>query len=465
MLGPEVFAARRARLLTMLPGPLLLLGNGRRDRNLPGSELPFRQDSTFLYLTGCDQPDAAAWIDADGTTLFLPEPAPDDDLWHGHVTTANEQRTRYDVQAVRPFDADALRALAGRRPRTLAVPDPARTALASEIAGRPLQFAEEPGDADLVDAVITLRRTKSAEEVEELREAGRITGEAHRLAMRLTRPGVHEAALTAAFEAFLAARGCTVGYETILTQRGEILHNHAHDEVLTAGRLLLLDGGAELRRSGYTADVTRTWPVNGRYTPRQRAAYEAVLASQQAAIDTATVGTRYRRVHEAAALVIAQFLLDEGLLRGTTASAAVERGAHALFFPHGVGHLLGLDVHDLKAFGDRGAYPPGAARSEQFGLCYLRLDLPLEAGWTLTIEPGFYVVPAILHNPALRERFADVLDVERALSWVGFGGIRIEDDVHITPHGPEILTAGAPKHPDEVEALIGAGARLEELLS
>ncbi|HMV67225.1 MAG TPA: M24B family metallopeptidase, partial [Myxococcota bacterium] len=343
-------------------------------------------------------------------------------------------------------------------------PDVARTALASEIAGRPLRFGVEPGDPDLVDAVITLRRTKSAEEIEEMRAASRVTTDAHRLAMRLTRPGGHERALTAAFEAFLAARDCTTGYDTILTQRGEVLHNHAHDAPLEAGRLLLLDGGAELRRSGYTADVTRTWPVDGRYTPRQRAAYDAVLAAQEASIALARPGTPYREIHLAAARVIARFLLDEGLLRGTTVDAAVERGAHALFFPHGVGHLLGLDVHDLKAFGDRGAYPPGAARSAQFGLSYLRLDLPLEAGWTVTIEPGFYVVPAILTDPTLADRFADVLDAATAARWAGFGGIRIEDDVHVTPAGPEILTSGAPKHPHEVEALVGTGASLEELL-
>jgi Xaa-Pro aminopeptidase len=460
---PAAHLARRQRLMERVQRPILLMGNAPRDRNLPGSDLPFRQDSTLLYYTGCALPGAAALLEAGTTTLYLPAPADDDDLWHGHVTGADALRDRYGVDRVVFGSDDDLRALSGRTPVTLAVADPARTALAAEISGTRLRFGDQFGDEALADAVISQRRTKAPEELDELRAASAVTVHAHKVAMRAARPGMTEAALTAVFEAVLHARGCTTGYDTILTQRGEILHNHAHDGTLTEGQLLLLDGGAE-RASGYTADVTRTWPVSGRYTPRQRAAYEAVLAAQSASIAIARAGTRYRHVHDASSKVIAQFLIDEHILHDTTAEDAVARGAHALFFPHGVGHLLGLDVHDLKAFGDRAAYAPGAARSDQFGTCYLRLDLPLEPGWVVTIEPGFYVVPSILRRAELRERFADILNVDKAAEWAGFGGIRIEDDVHITAGDPEILTAGAPKSITEVEGLIGAGVSLEEVL-
>jgi Xaa-Pro aminopeptidase len=226
--------------------------------------------------------------------------------------------------------------------------------------------------------------------------------------------------------------------------------------------LLLVDGGGELNRSGYGADITRTWAVDGRFDGRAGAAYDACLRAQEVAIGLCTVGTPYRDVHDAACRVLADFLVQEGLLRGASVDQVLERHAHALFFPHGVGHLLGLDVHDLEAFGDLPAYPRGVGRPEPFGTRYLRLNLPLEAGWVVTVEPGFYVVPAILDDPALRARFGDLLDDARLAPWAGMGGIRIEDDVLITTGSPEVLTADVPKAPVEMAALVGAGAAIEE---
>ncbi|MDP6935608.1 MAG: M24 family metallopeptidase, partial [Myxococcota bacterium] len=220
-----------------------------------------------------------------------------------------------------------------------------------------------------------------------------------------------------------------------------------------AGDLLLLDGGAEAA-SGFATDVTRTWPVSGCFDPRQKAVYEAVLASQQAGIDHCRAGVRYREVHDVSSRVLAEFLRSEGLLR-CDADTSIETGAHAVFFPHGVGHLIGLDVHDLEAFGDQATYAPGRARSPLFGTGYLRLDLDLEPGMVVTVEPGFYVVPAILEDRALQSRLGDLVDFERARSWLGFGGIRIEDDVAVTPGAPEILTGSIPRSIEDVEAAVG----------
>lgn len=253
----------------------------------------------------------------------------------------------------------------------------------------------------------------------------------------------------------LAAHGLGTAYHSIVTVRGEILHNEGYDNILEEGQLLLLDGGAEAA-SGYATDVTRTWPVSGRFDGRQRAAYDAVLAAQVAAIDRCRAGVRYRDVHLAAGAVLTRFLVDEGLLRGDV-DGLVERGAHALFFPHGIGHLLALDVHDMEIFGDRAGYGAGRRRSSQFGLSYLRLDRDLQPGMVVTVEPGFYVVPAILADNDLLTRFQGDLDLDRALTWTGFGGIRIEDDVHVTAGDPDVLTAGIPKDPAEIEALVGTG--------
>ena len=347
-------------------------------------------------------------------------------------------------------------------------PIPASNETLSWWSGRALEFGTAPGDDDLIDALCTLRRTKSEVELAAMREAVRISTQAHLAVAAACRPGIHERALAGLFEAVLASQGCTPGYGTILTQRGEILHCHDQVAPLREGSLLLVDAGAELgptwgAGSGYGADLTRTWPVNGRFDPRQRAAYDAVHAAWQAAVDLVRPGTRYRAVHEAAALVIARFLCDEGILR-ISPESAVERGAHGLFFPHGVGHLLGLDVHDLEAYGDRAAFAPGLQRPEVFGSRFLRLDMPLAPGFVVTIEPGFYAVPAILHDADLRARFGADVDWERAEGWLGLGGIRIEDDVCVTETGVEVLSADLPRSASAVEAAVGGGADWGELL-
>lgn len=462
MIPLQRFATRRQALTDRLEGPILLLGNGVRARNLPMNALPFRQDSTFLYLTGCDRPGAAALLHEGRFTLFLPEVDADDALWHGPGPDLEALGARHGADAVQPAAQLPAVIEALQRPRVLAVADEGRNRQLSSLLGIPLSFGREHGDPDLVDAIIELRRRKDPDELAELREAARITKLAFERTMAATQPGSHERSLWTLFEATLRIAGCTTGYDTILTQSGEILHNHSHDAPLEGGRLLLLDGGGELQRSGYTVDITRTWPVSGTFSPRQRAAYDAVLEAQQAAIQLCRASVPYREVHDASCRVLARFLVDEGLLVGTP-DGVVEQGAHALFFPHGVGHHLGLDVHDLENFGDLPSYPRGMARPEAFGTAYLRLSLPLQPGWVVTIEPGLYVVPAILDDPALRERFGDTVARDVVASWIGFGGIRIEDDVHVTDGDPEVLTS-VIKAPDQIEALVGTGDTPEALL-
>lgn len=460
MIPSAEHARRRHAVFERLHGPILLMGNGLRDRNLPGYGLPFRQDSNFLYLTGCALPDAAALLEDGRFSLFLPVRDLDDALWHGERPSLTEIRDNLGADEVRDVRELATH-VRGRPVRTVAVADANKNRLASEWTGAHLQFGSHPGDFELIDTLIDLRRTKSEAEIVELREAGHHTGVAFEAVMRATRPGGHERSLTALFHAVLAARGLTTGYDTILTQSGEILHHHGHDHPLRDGRLLLVDGGGELP-SGYGVDITRTWPVSGRFSPQQRAAYDAVLAAQEAAIASIRVGVRYREVHDASSREIARFLLDEGLARGSVDSV-VDLGAHALFYPHGVGHHLGLDVHDLEAWGDRASYPPDRGRSEQFGTRNLRLDLPLGLHWVVTVEPGFYVIPSLLRDATLRERFAGIVNFERAAEWFGFGGIRIEDDVRVTSSAAELLTS-VPKTVPDIEDWIGTATGAEERL-
>lgn len=461
--APDVYAARRRALRALLPEPVLLLGNRERPRNLPGNDLPFRQDSTLLYFTGCALPGAAAWIDEDGCTLYLPEPPADDAMWHGALPTPKAIAFAHGLDGAAPRHTLEDRARQAQ-PHTLAVADPTVNAEASAWIGKPLAFGASPGSADLAFAVIQLRRKKGAEELTAMRHAAAITVAAHKVAMGATRPGRTEAQLHALFCAALGCRDAVEGYATILTQRGEVLHNHTHDATLQAGRLLLVDGGAEVA-SGHTADVTRTWPVSGTHTPRQRAAIEAVCEAQRAAISRCTPGTPYAEVHRTACLGVARFLVDEGLLQGITPEGAVEVGAHAMFFPHGTGHLIGLDVHDMRHLGEAVAYSTAHPRLQGFGSRYLRLTLPLESDWVVTVEPGFYLIPEVLKQPALRDAFGRYLNDAVIDDWMGFGGVRIEDDVRVRSEGaPEVLTDALPKSPDDIEPWIGNDPSLEDLL-
>jgi len=466
MPSPKHHARRRAEFLAAIETPVLLFAGGRIARNYPANWQPFRADSSFLFFFPWPEPEAAALVDpADGTvTLFLEPRTSEGELWHGPARSFDELREALEVDAVESRAELAARVkqrLGGRPLRSIAIPDARTTAEAGALSGEPLSF-EEPAriaHPELVRALAALRIRRGPEELAEMRATAAVTCEAHLAAMAATRPGVHESELAGRVEGAFARHGCVPAYNTILSVRGEVLHNEGHGNELRPGDLVLLDAGAE-NASGYCSDVTRTWPVTGRFSPEARDVYDLVLAAEKAAIELVRPGVRYRDLHLAAARVIAEGLVQLGLLRGRPEDL-VQHGAHALFFPHGVGHLLGLDVHDLEAFGDQVHYAPGRTRSPQFGSAYLRLDLDLAPGTCFTIEPGLYFVPAILRGERFRSEYSRWVDFERAESFLrlnegrGFGGIRIEDDVHCTESGAEVLTAAIPKERAQVEASVG----------
>lgn len=458
---------RRAEFLAAIDTPVLLFAGDWLSRNYPANWHPYRADSTFLFFFANPEPGSAALFDPkDGSvTLFLHERTQADALWHGAVPGFAAVKRATGVSDVQPRAQLAkivARKVGRRRVRSLAVSDPRATAEAAAITGENLDFHDSSriGDPDLIRAVARLRNHRHADELAEMRLAAAVTREAHTTAMARTRPGIFEQELVGHVEGTFARHGCVPAYNTILTVRGEVLHNHAHGNLLHATDLVLLDAGAE-RSSGYCADVTRTWPANGRFSPEAGDVYDIVLAAEKAAIAAVKPGARYRDIHLLAARVLADGLVQMGLLKGD-ADELVASGAHAMFFPHGVGHLLGLDVHDMEAFGDQVAYAPGRHRSDQFGTAYLRLDLDLEPGMCFTIEPGIYFVPAILRDPGFRRRFRGQVDFARAERFLtmnslrGFGGIRIEDDVLCTSSGHEVLSAATPKERLAIEALVGS---------
>jgi Xaa-Pro aminopeptidase len=317
----------------------------------------------------------------------------------------------------------------------------------AELAGADLQLA---------DAMIALRLVHDEAAIAQLRESAAVTERAHRAGMRATRPGLREAAVRAAMEQEIIAAGCSTAYGSIVTGHGEVLHNERHDGLLGESDLLLADVGAETPE-GFAGDVTRVWPASGRFSGTQRAAYEVVLASQLAAVAAVKPGVRYLDVHRAAGLSLVEGLLGLGILRGE-ARDLYARGAAALFFPHGVGHLLGIDVHDMEDLGDRAGYARGRERATNAGDRYLRLDRDLEAGMCVTIEPGFYQIRRILERPE------EVGDLESALNrgelarFADVRGIRIEDDVLVTADGSEVLSRAVPKSIDDVEHAMRHGS-------
>ncbi len=448
---PAAFAARRTRLSERFRGPALIVSGLSRPRNYAGNRYPFRAESHFLYFLGRPIEGAALLVEPGCATLFAPWPDPEAELWEGKRPSLDDLARGLEIE-VRPIEelvpSDEL--------ATLPAQDAESSIWQSEIAGREIihgsGFELEGRDRELAEAVIEIRLTHDEAAVRQLRFAAQVAERAHRAGMRGTRAGQHEYEVRARMEAAIVASGCGCSYNSIVTVHGEVLHNERHDGLLETSDLVLADVGAETPE-GWASDVTRVWPARGEFSSTQRALYDVVLASQRAAIAAVAPGVRYLAVHRAAGLEMLRGLLDLGIFRGDLQELYM-RGAAALFFPHGIGHLLGLDVHDMEDLGDRAGYAPGRVRSKDPGDRYLRLDRDLAPGMAVTIEPGFYQIPALLANPKEVGGLSSALDLARLRDFRDVRGIRIEDDVLVTSEGCEVLTSAIPKTTDEVEAAI-----------
>jgi Xaa-Pro aminopeptidase len=459
-----VFARRRAAVSARLGtrGALVFAG-GLRGRNYPANAYPYRCGSHFLYLVGASLPDAVLWLSGERAELFMVPPDPSDALWHGSIPDAAEIARTTGVDRVRPLPelAGMIAKLGARATATLPSLDPHTCARQRALLERAWPDDRTPGiadldpiDLDLADAIIEARLAHDPAAIANITTAIEATTAGHAAGMAATRPGILEHEVRAAIEHEFMRRGCECAYGSIVTVHGEVLHNNHYGHRLERGDLLLADAGAE--HDGWASDVTRTWPVSGEFTPTQRALYDVVLAANEAAIAKVAPGVRYREVHLEASRVLARGLVDCGICKGDP-DGLVERGVHAMLFPHGVGHLLGLDVHDMEDLGDRAGYAPGRARSSQFGLAYLRLDRDLQPGMVVTIEPGLYLVDAILRDESLCGPFFrdGSLDRARLEQFADVRGIRIEDDVLCTPTGHRVLTAAIPKSAAAVCAAVG----------
>jgi Xaa-Pro aminopeptidase len=434
--------------------PVLLAAGAPRSRNYRAWQFPFRATGHFLYLVGRSLPRAVLWM-ADGRSELFLEPDDDDHaIWHGPTPGWDELASATGVDAVRPLSELPSVVRTGKGVATLPPQEHDTAFVLGELLGRTIRpnsggsLVDGSPDTLLADSLIALRLHHDDAALDQMRYAAAATALAHAAAARAARSGRLEAEVRADMELGAAAMGCGMAYGPIVTVHGEVLHNDRQDGRLEKGALLLADVGAE-SPEGWAADVTRVYPIDGELDSRQRDVWGIVLEAQRAAISRVTPSVRYREVHHVARRKIVDGLCAIGILRGDPAELDA-RGAGDLFFPHGVGHLLGLDVHDMEDLGDRAGYARGRSRVTRFGEKYLRLDRDLEPGMAVTIEPGIYFIPAVFENDAIVGDLRGSIDAAVLAKYAPVRGIRLEDDVLVTESGRDVLTARIPIAPDEV---------------
>lgn len=460
MFDKSLYVMRRDELKTQVgSGLVLFLGNEESPMNYADNAYRFRQDSTFLYFFGLDDAGLAAVVDLDEgkDTIFGNDLTVEDFVWTGPQPSLREKAAKVGVERTETLSRLAeLLARARAQGRRIHFLPPYRAEnklkLQEWLGARP-DRARSEASIELIKAVVDQRSVKSPEEIAEIEKAVDVTVDMHVAGMRMARPGVTEAAIAAAVHRVALASGGDLSFPIIATVHGEVLHQHAHTGVLRSGGLFLLDAGAETARH-YAGDLSSTVPVDPKFTERQKEIYRITLAAHEAAKSSLKPGTKHLEAHLAACRKIGEGLKGLGLMKGDT-EEAVRRGAHALFFPCGEGHMMGLDVHDMEDLGEVYVGYEGQPKSTQFGLKSLRLARPLQPGFVVTIEPGIYFNPHLIDKWRAEKKFPEFLDYDSIEAYKGFGGIRNEEDAVIIANGHRILGKKKPLTIEEVESVAG----------
>ncbi len=459
MFDPVVYTKRRVRLHSMLKsGVALFMGNIDSPMNYPGNTYPFRQDSDFLYFFGIDLPGFAGLMDFDSGKdyIFGNDLDVDDIVWMGVQPSVSELSAKCGINDTKPLSKlSELLTREMEKGRKVHFLPPYRgetkLALSSLIGGNPSKIGEL-ASVKLINAVISMRSVKESIEISEIEKAVDIAYEMHISAMKMCKPGVKEQDIFGALEGIAYSKGAGPGFPFIISINGQTLHNHDHSNTLELGRLMVNDSGVETSMH-YTSDITRTTPVGGKFDQRQKEIYEIVLLANNQAIKAARPGFSNRDLHLMASKIIASGLKDIGLMKGDIESA-VAKGAHALFFPHGLGHLLGFDAHDMEGLGEEFiGYDETVKRSDQFGFAYLRFAKPFTPGHVLTIEPGCYFIPELVNMWKSQKKFTEFINYDKIQSFLDFGGVRIEDDIVITENGNRVLGKPIPKTVKDLEQI------------
>ena len=458
MFKKEVYTDRRNKLIGMMSNGIVLIpGHPDSPMNAPANILHFRQNSSFLYFFGLDFPNIAGVIDVDSgeSIIFGDDVTMDDIIWMGPQTSMKERSDKVGVTYSRPYNelfsfiADAVNK--GRKIHFLPQYRAENLILLEQLTAIKASEVNRYQSVELIKAVVALRSIKDQYEIEEIEKAAAVGYDMHVTAMKMAMPGVWEQKIAGTIEGIALAGGGMLSFPVILSQNGQTLHNHDHSLILDEGRLMICDAGAETDLH-YASDFTRTVPVGGKFSEKQRDIYNAVLAANNNATAMAKPGIRYFDVHLEAARTLAAGLKDIGIMKGDPEEAA-RIGAYALFMPHGLGHMMGLDVHDMEDLGENYVgYDEETHRSPIFGLGGLRLGRRLQPGFVLTNEPGCYFIPELIEKWESEKKFADFINYAKVKEYINFGGIRLEDDLLITEKGAELLGKRIPITVEEVES-------------
>ena len=463
MFDTATYIRRRNELKKLVKeGIIILFGNNESPANFPNNGYyPFRQDSSFLYYFGLQRDGLVGIIDIDNDKDILVGNDIDieDIVWYGSVESMTEMMQRCGAQETLPMKA--LKTICNEalgKHRKIHFLPPYRHDIKIQVFDllgvHPIQ-QKEAASMELIKAVVKMRSVKEQQEIEELERAAVIGYKMHTTAMRLTKPGVTEKFVSGQVDGIAHSYGAMVSFPTIYTQHGEILHGAPSMNKLEEGRLVLCDAGGETLNN-YCSDNTRTMPVNGKFTQRQLEIYSIVEACHDYTLELAKPGVKYADVHFAICRLMFDRLKELGLAKGNTEDA-VRAGAHAMFLPHGLGHMMGMDVHDMENLDqiNVGFDEETRPNLEQFGTNCLRMGRRLEEGFVVTDEPGIYFIPALIDEWKAKKHCAEFLNFDKLEAYKDFGGIRIEDDVLITKDGCRFIGKDRiPYHPKDVEAFM-----------
>ncbi len=456
MFAKETYVQRRAQLKkNMGSGVLLFLGNDEQGLHYEDNTFRYRQDSTFLYYFGLSFAGLSAIIDIDEDKeiIFGDELTIDHIVWMGTQPTLKEKSERVGINETRPYgEVEEYLHKAIQNGRTVHYLPPYRAEHKLKLMDwLGIPPARQEGSIPFIRAIVAQRSYKSAEEIVEIEKACDVTADMHTTAMKVIRPGMYEYEVVAEMNRIAEMNNCQLSFATIATVNGQTLHNHYHGNKVKPGDLFLIDAGAEIEL-GYAGDMSSTVPADKTFTPKQRAVYEIQNAMHLAAVNALRPGIPYMEVYELTARTLVDGMKGLGLMKGNTEDA-VREGAHALFYPHGLGHMMGLDVHDMENLGEVWVGYDGQPKSTQFGRKSQRLARPLEPGFVLTVEPGVYFIPELMDKWQGEKKFMDFVNYDKLQEYRNFGGIRNEEDYLITADGARRLGKKIPLTPEEVEAL------------
>jgi len=458
MFSSKTYIDRRKVLKESLQtGLVLLLGHDEAPMNYQDNPYHFRQDSTFLYYFGISSASLVGVIDIDNDKeiVFGDDNSIDDIVFMGSLPSIKERAAQCGVNDSRPYvelNTYIKKAISKKQHIHFVPLYRAESKIKlMELTGIMPKDTEENASIELLKAIIKQREFKTDEEILQIEQAVNITVDMHVAAMRITKSGMIEATVAAEVNRIALAANGNISFPIIATINGQILHNHYHGNVIKEGDLFLLDAGYE-NEMCYAGDLSSTFPVSKTFTSQQKDIYNITLEAHYASINTLNVGVPFRNAHIAAAKAITEGVKSLGLLKGNT-DDIVETGAYAMFFQCGVGHMMGLDIHDMENYGEVYVGYEGKPKSTLFGYKSLRLAKPLYPGHVFTIEPGIYFIPELMDLWESEGRFKEFINYNKLKTYRNFGGIRNEEDLVMTSNGPKVLGKKKPMTVEEIEAI------------